>query len=74
MLLRWSLGQDAAAAAIESAVSTALDDGLRTRDLVPAGSDPGGTRVVGTQAMADAVIERIAIRRAAAEPVAAGPL
>jgi 3-isopropylmalate dehydrogenase len=74
MLLRWSLGQEAAAAAIESAVGATLDDGVRTRDLVPAGSDPGGTRVVGTQAMADAVIERIAIRRAAAEPVAAGPL
>lgn len=66
MLLRWSLGLEAAAAAIEAAVGQTLDDGYRTRDLVPTSVDPGGLHVVGTTAMADAVIERISIRRAAA--------
>jgi 3-isopropylmalate dehydrogenase len=66
MLLRWSLGLEGAAAAIETAVSEALIDGYRTRDLIPASVDPDGLRVVGTTGMADAVIERISIRRAAA--------
>jgi 3-isopropylmalate dehydrogenase len=60
MLLRWSLGLEAAAAAIEAAVSAALHDGYRTRDLVPPSADPGGLRVVGTSGMADAVIARLA--------------
>jgi hypothetical protein len=59
MLLRWSLSQEAAALAIEAAVGEALDDGHRTRDLVPPSTDAGGLRVVGTSAMADAVIERL---------------
>jgi 3-isopropylmalate dehydrogenase len=71
MLLRWSLGLEAAAAAVEMAVADALDDGLRTRDLVPAAADTGAMRVVGTRAMAEAVIERISIRWAAPTPVAA---
>ncbi|HEX9549686.1 MAG TPA: 3-isopropylmalate dehydrogenase [Candidatus Limnocylindrales bacterium] len=58
MLLRWSLGQDAAATAVETAAGAALDDGVRTGDLVPAG-DRAGLRIVGTTAMADAVIERL---------------
>ena len=59
MLLRWSLGQEAAARAVEAAVGEALDDGYRTRDLVPPSTDAGGLRVVGTSAMADAVIDRL---------------
>jgi 3-isopropylmalate dehydrogenase len=39
MLVRWSLGQEAAAEAIEGAVARTLDDGYRTRDLVPAMAD-----------------------------------
>ena len=35
MMLRWSLGQPEAAAAIEAAVSDALDAGYRTKDLLP---------------------------------------
>ena len=76
MMLRWSLGLDDAAAAIESAVSDALDDGYRTRDILRPGTAPApgdGLRHVGTTAMADAVIERISIRRAAPTPVAARP-
>jgi 3-isopropylmalate dehydrogenase len=59
MLLRWSLGREAAAAAIEAAVSQALEEGYRTRDLVPTSVDPGGLRVVGTAGMTDAVIARL---------------
>src|SRR5262249_48209449 len=57
MLLRTSLGQRAAAAAVEAAVSGVLADGYRTRDLGPAES------YVGTQEMARLVGDRIAIRR-----------
>ncbi|MBI2777042.1 MAG: 3-isopropylmalate dehydrogenase [Chloroflexi bacterium] len=73
MLLRWSLGLEDAARMVEAAVAEALDDGLRTRDLVPAGADAGTLQLVGTTAMADAVIERLAIRWAAPRPVAASP-
>jgi 3-isopropylmalate dehydrogenase len=59
MLLRWSLGQEPAARAIEDAVGATLDDGYRTRDLVPAATDAGGIKVVGTAGMTDAVIERL---------------
>jgi 3-isopropylmalate dehydrogenase len=57
MMLRTSLGQAAAADAIEAAVSATLADGYRTRDLGPAES------FVGTKEMARIVGERIAIRR-----------
>ena len=77
MLLRWSLGQEAAAVAVEAAVRETLDDAFRTLDLMPPGSANGAParggelRRVGTTSMADAVIERLAIRRAAPKPVAA---
>jgi 3-isopropylmalate dehydrogenase len=77
MLLRWSLGLEAAAAAVEAAVRDALNDAFRTLDLVPPGSADGAPiwgdelRHVGTSGMADAVIERLSIRRAAPKPVAA---
>jgi 3-isopropylmalate dehydrogenase len=58
--------------AIESAVSATLDDGFRTSDLVPRGADETGVRRVGTRDMTAAIVDRIAIRRAAPEaPVAA---
>jgi 3-isopropylmalate dehydrogenase len=71
MLLRWSLGQAGAATAIEAAVSQVIDDGFRTADLWPAagGSTAGLTRV-GTAAMTQAIVDRIAIRRPASEAVA----
>jgi len=59
MLLRWSVGLEDAARAIEDAVSQALDARFRTRDLVPAATDTGDVRLVGTAAMADAVIARL---------------
>ncbi|MGH2464058.1 MAG: isocitrate/isopropylmalate family dehydrogenase, partial [Candidatus Limnocylindrales bacterium] len=71
MLLRWSLGQAAAAAAIEAAVSEAIDAGFRTADLWPAdGAATSGLTRVGTVAMTEAIIDRIAIRRPAPEAVA----
>ena len=64
MLLRWSLGQADAAAAIEAAVSQAIDDGFRTADLWPADAAPtAGLTRVGTAAMTEAIVDRIAIRR-----------
>jgi len=50
MLLRFSCGQEEAAAAIESAVKQAIKDGLRTADIYT----PGNTRV-DTAAMGDAI-------------------
>jgi 3-isopropylmalate dehydrogenase len=59
MLLRMSLGRDDAAAAIEAAVSQALDDGWRTLDLADPANVDDGLVVVGTTAMATAVIEAL---------------
>lgn len=62
MMLRWSLGQPEAAAAIETSVDAALDAGYRTKDLLPA-AGPSATAVtlVGTKEMARIIGERIAI-------------
>ena len=68
MLLRWSLGQTAAAEAIERAVAAVLADGYRTPDLLAATGDATGLKPVGTQAMGDAVVA--AVKSAA--PVAMG--
>jgi 3-isopropylmalate dehydrogenase len=54
MLLRHSLGLETEAAAIERAVTKAIDDGVRTADLAPRGSASVGTRAAG-----DAVLERL---------------
>ncbi len=68
MLARWSLGREDVAAAIEAAVGRALDDGIRTADLVGAGQ---GGSPVGTKEMTEAVIGRIAITGAARATAAA---
>jgi len=64
MLLRWSLGREEAAGALEAAVAHTLDDGYRTRDLLPGGDVDSavgrGLTVVGTTGMAAAIVERIA--------------
>ncbi len=70
MLLRWSLGEAAAADALEAAVSATLDDGFRTPDLMPAGGGPGLT-AVGTRAMLAAIVDRIVITGAAPRTAAA---
>jgi 3-isopropylmalate dehydrogenase len=76
MLLRWSLGLNDAAAAIETAVARALDDGLRTPDLMP--TDPAAAESltqVGTREMTEGIVARlsgVAAGMAPAGPVAAG--
>ncbi len=59
MLLRLSLGRDDAAGAVERAVAAALDDDWRTPDLADSRDVDDGLVVVGTTAMATAVIERL---------------
>jgi len=54
LLLRYSLGQAEAAAAIEAAVAQVLADGYRTPDI----AQPA-TRQVGCRAMGAAVVERL---------------
>jgi 3-isopropylmalate dehydrogenase len=56
MLLRWSLGQTAAAEAIERAVTAALTEGYRTPDLLATTGDAKGLKPVGTQGMGQAVL------------------
>jgi 3-isopropylmalate dehydrogenase len=63
MMLRWSLGQPAAATAIEAAVDRVLEEGVRTGDLVPGSVGGSSYTVVGTQDMAKRIAERIAIPR-----------
>jgi len=62
LLLRHSLGLEREAAAVEGAVSRALEDGLRTADLVS--SQPSATsrqpEVSSTGAMGDAICARLA--------------
>jgi 3-isopropylmalate dehydrogenase len=53
LLLRYSLGLEREAQAVERAVERCVADGLRTRDLDPA-------RAIPTQAMGDAVLQRLA--------------
>ena len=60
MLLRWSLGLATAADDVERAVGAAIDDGLRTADLMPPEGGAAGLRMVGTDAMTAAVVERLA--------------
>jgi 3-isopropylmalate dehydrogenase len=52
LLLRFSLGLEKEAAAIEAAVRKVIDDGLRTGDIF---SNASGTRKVGTAEMGDAI-------------------
>jgi 3-isopropylmalate dehydrogenase len=65
MLLRWSLGLEQAAADVERAVAAALADGYRTADLLPPDGDRAGLRVVGTQEMTGAIVDRLAVPAAA---------
>ena len=52
MLLRHSVGADAAAAAVESAVAQVLAEGVRTRDIVSEGETAVSTREVGERVVA----------------------
>ena len=57
LLLRFSLGLEKEAAAIEAAVRQVIDDGLRTGDIF---SGAPGTRRVGTAEMGDAIAQALA--------------
>ncbi len=59
MLVRLSLGREDAAAAIETAVGAALDEGWRTTDLADAANADDGFVVVGTTAFATAVVDHL---------------
>jgi 3-isopropylmalate dehydrogenase len=61
MLLRWSLGLEAAASDVEAAVGAAIADGYRTADLVPSQSDEAATdlRIVGTRELTAAIVDRL---------------
>ncbi len=61
MMLRHSLGEEAAAQAIETAVERALDAGYRTPDLAHTALPDQTIEVVGTEAMGEIV--RRALRR-----------
>jgi 3-isopropylmalate dehydrogenase len=54
MMLRHSLGQDAAAALIEKAVDNVLENGIRTADIAIPGQVP-----VGTDQMGDAIVKAL---------------
>lgn len=57
MLLRYSLGENEAADAIDAAVNTAIDKGFRTGDLFTGAE---GETKVGTSAMGDAILAELA--------------
>ena len=59
MMLRWSLGQAAAAEAIESAVRATLESGTRTADLMGSHGEARGWRRVGTAEFGTAVAEHV---------------
>jgi 3-isopropylmalate dehydrogenase len=59
MMLRWSLGQAAAADAIESAVRSTLDSGTRTKDIMGAEGEARGWVSVGTAAFGEAVAAQL---------------
>jgi len=54
MMLRHSLGNEAWAQRVETAVQKVLDEGLRTADIAAAGE-----AVVGTRAMGQAVVKAL---------------
>ena len=66
MLLRHALKLDTEAAAVEHAIETALQSGLRTKDLAATGA-----RFARTSEMADAIASAISKRAASREPGAA---
>ncbi|TNE81596.1 MAG: 3-isopropylmalate dehydrogenase, partial [Gammaproteobacteria bacterium] len=52
MMLRYSLGEESAAEAIEAAVSKVLDQGLRTADIMSEGAARVSTREMGEAVLA----------------------
>jgi 3-isopropylmalate dehydrogenase len=59
LLLRHSLGLEAEARAVESAVEEAIASGARTADMMPSGSNGTGTGPISTREMGRAVASRV---------------
>jgi 3-isopropylmalate dehydrogenase len=59
LLLRYGLGLEAEARAVEAAVDRALAKGARTGDLKGRGALQAGARLVGTREMGDAIIAEL---------------
>jgi 3-isopropylmalate dehydrogenase len=59
LLLRFSFNFEDEARTIEAAVEKTLDDGYRTKDIARAAGGTQSTQVVGTEEMAQAIIDRI---------------
>jgi 3-isopropylmalate dehydrogenase len=69
MLMRLSLGREDAATAMEGAVSATLDGGWRTGDIAAAGAPGDRLVLVGTTALAGAVVDAMAAGTAASVAV-----
>ncbi|MDR3275691.1 MAG: 3-isopropylmalate dehydrogenase [Treponema sp.] len=66
MMLRYSFGLEAEAAALEAAVNAVLDQGLRTADIASRGGSRGGNaalpeKIVGTREMGRAVLNAFSL-------------
>jgi 3-isopropylmalate dehydrogenase len=72
MMLRWSLGQPAAAESIEMAVRDTLERGIRTADLMGADGEARGWQRVGTAAFGSAVADRVRGKATAGATAGAG--
>jgi 3-isopropylmalate dehydrogenase len=60
LMLRYSFGLEKEARAIEAAVSSVLDAGLRTRDIAGRGGGPGvPEKITGTREMGQAVVKAL---------------
>jgi 3-isopropylmalate dehydrogenase len=59
MMLRYSFGLEKEARAIEAAVASVLDAGLRTGDIASRTTTTSGERIVGTHAMGQAVLDAL---------------
>jgi 3-isopropylmalate dehydrogenase len=59
MMLRYSFALETEALAIEAAVNTVLDQGYRTRDIAGRSAAGPSEKIVGTQAMGQAVLKAL---------------
>jgi len=59
MMLRYSFGLEKEAASVEAAVNRVLDQGLRTRDIAGRSGTGSNEKIVGTEAMGQAVLKAL---------------
>jgi 3-isopropylmalate dehydrogenase len=64
LMLRYSFGLEKEAAAIEDAVNSVLDAGLRTRDIATRSAGTGPEKIVGTREMGRAVLNVLETKKA----------